>query len=49
MHVMQELDTATYDLNIQKIIFLSSTQEIFWVCGRQLKNLSKLTSYKGLS
>lgn len=46
---MQELDIAAYDLNIPKIIFLSSTQEIFWVWGRQLKNLSKLTSYKGLS
>lgn len=35
MHVMQELDVATYDLSIMKIIFLHSIQEIFQVWGQQ--------------
>lgn len=42
MHVMQELDIAMYDLNIRKIIFLSSIQETIQVWGQQLKNLSAL-------
>lgn len=29
MHVMQELDIATYAQNITKMIFLNSIQEIF--------------------
>lgn len=37
-----KLDIATNDLNIRKIIFLSSIQEIFQVWGQQLKNLSVL-------
>lgn len=42
MHVVQEIDIATYDLNITKTVFLHSIQEIFHVWGQQLKNLLAL-------